>query len=140
VAFAEDVNLKSSDVPPDGILVHGFETKAGPPFGSCATRLTRADMIVGAESSWFLRARAVQRLRDGRIVRAEQPPIEGTHSVVYVLRNPGFATRNVSAARSAPMQSCVERASVHGASGHFLGREPYKTQITTSASHFRSLG
>jgi hypothetical protein len=67
---------------------------------------------------------------------AELPPVEGVHSVVYVMRKPALASRNVAAARSVGTSDCVERLSLKEASGNFLGHEPYKSQIKASSLPF----
>jgi hypothetical protein len=133
VAFASAVNLRGSDVPAMGPFVSGFETGTGPPFGSCTTHVGASDEVVAVESPWFLRSRG---RRGGHVGLAVKPPIEGAHSVVYVVRNPGLATRNVSLAPSVGAPACVQRLSVSEASGRFVGREPYKRQIEASLLPF----
>jgi len=134
IAFASAVNLRSGDVPGMGTLVLGFETRNKPPFGSCTTHVGASDEVVAVESSWFVRSRGQRRLRAGVIVG--RPPVEGVHSVVYIMRDPGVSNRNVAAARSGGAPGCVERLSVRQASGRFIGREPYKRQIKVSPMPF----
>jgi len=133
VAFANAVNLRGSDVPAMGRFVSGFETRNGPPFGSCTTHLGASNEVVAVESTWFLRSRG---RRGGHVGLAVQPPIEGAHSVVYVMREPGLASRNVATARSVGTPDCVQRLSVKEASGRFVGREPYKREIAASSLPF----
>src|SRR5271167_3639489 len=86
VAFANAVNLRGGDVPGMATLVSGFETKNGPPFGSCAAHIGASDQVAAVESTWFVRSSGQ---RPGRVVGAvEQPPVEGVHSVVYVMHGP----------------------------------------------------
>jgi hypothetical protein len=59
---------------------------------------------------------------------------------VYVMREPGLASRNVAAARSASASACVARRRAREASGQFVGREPYRRQITASSLPFPLVG
>jgi hypothetical protein len=138
VVFAGTVNLRGGDVPAMGTLVAGFETANGPHFGSCTSDLGASDEVVAVESPWFLRYRGQRR---GRIytVRA-RPPVEGVHSVVYVLRESGLASRDVGALRTGDAAACVQRLSVREASGRFIGREPRKCQIKALALPFPLAG
>jgi hypothetical protein len=138
VAFAGAVNLRSSDVPRMGRMVAGFETKNGPPFGSCAGRVGASDEVVGVESPWFVRSRDQVSLRAGVI--AGRPPVAAGHSVVYVMHNAGIASRNVAAAQRASVAGCVERLSVKEASGRYIGGEPYKSQIKATSLPFPLVG
>ena len=113
LAFASAVNLRGSDVPAMGPLVSSFETRNGPPFGSCTTHVGASDQVVALESPWFHRSGG---RRGGGIGVAVQPPIEGAHSVVYVMREPALASRNVAAGRTAVAPECVTRLSVNEAS------------------------
>jgi len=133
VVFANAVNLRESDVPAMGPFVAGFETRNGPPFGGCTTHAGGSDKVVAVESPRFLRSKGRRGEHVGLVVR---PPIEGAHSVVYVMREPTFASRNVATARSVSTPDCVQRLSVKEASGRFVGREPYKREITASALSF----
>jgi hypothetical protein len=126
VAFASAVNLRGGDVPGMDTFVSGFETTNGPPFGSCTTRVGTSDEVVAVESPWWRRSR--------------RPQDEGLHSVVYVMREPALARRNVAVARSPGAPDCVQRLRVREASGRFVDREPYKRQIKTSSLPFPLTG
>jgi hypothetical protein len=149
VAFTSTVNLRAGDVggtdrlssitrPEIGTLVAGFETDNGPPFSSCTTDPGASGEVLAVESPWFLRARRLRRARGGRIERAERPPAEAVRSIVYIMREPVLASRDVAALRNAP--GCVERLSVSEASGRFLHGEPYKRQINASSLPFSLSG
>ena len=114
-------------------LLPGFETTNGPPFGSCATELGPSDEVASVESTWFLRSRSQQT---GYLRLHVLPRVEGTHSIVYVMRGPGVANRNVAAARRVGAAGCVQRLSVGESSGRLVGREPYKRQIEASSLPF----
>lgn len=137
VAFANAVNLRGSDVPAMGPFVSGFETKNGPPFASCTTHVGASDEVVAVESPWFHRSGG---RRGGRIGVAVRPPVEGAHSVVYVMRERAVASRSVASGRTAGTPECVTRLSAMEASGGFIGHEPYKLRISASAIRFPVAG
>jgi hypothetical protein len=133
VAYGKLVNLRGGDVPEMRPLVSGFETNNGPPFGNCATQVDGTDKVVAVESPWFVRSRGNGH---GRVLTAPRPPAEGVHSVVYVMREPSLASRNVAAAQSADAPSCVERLSVRSMPRRFIGGEPYKRELEASSLPF----
>jgi hypothetical protein len=137
VAFADAVNLRGSDVPAMGAFVAGFETRNGPPFGSCTAHVGASDEVVAVESPWFHRFGG---RRDAHIGVAVQPPVEGAHSVVYVMREPALASRSVASGRIAGAAECVTRLSAKEASGGVIGHEPYKLRIRGSAVPFPVAG
>jgi hypothetical protein len=137
-AFANAVNLRSGDLPGMGILVPDFETRNGPLFGSCTTHLNASDEIVGAESPWFLRSSGQRRVGTGVIVG--RPPVEGVHSIVYVMRDAGLASGNLAAARGAAAPACVERVIVKDASEQLVRGEPYKREIRVTSLPFPIAG
>jgi hypothetical protein len=112
-------------------LVPGFETNNRPPFGSCASHVGASDEVVAVESPWFIRSTGQRRLHAGVIVG--RPPVEGVHSIVYVMRRTDAANRNVAGARSASAPDCVRRLKVKEAQGRLISGEPYKRQITASS-------
>jgi hypothetical protein len=137
VASANAVNPRGGDAPAMGPFVSGFETRNGPPFGSCTAHVGASDEIVAVESSWFHRSRGRP---GGRIGVAVRPPVEGVHSVVYVMHAPAVATGNVASERVAGAPECVTRLSAKEASGRFIGHEPYKLGISASAIPFPLAG
>jgi hypothetical protein len=132
--YGKAVNLRGGDVPGMGTLVAGFETHNGPPFDSCATHVGASGEVVGIESPWFVRSRGQRHLRAGVIVG--RPPVEGVHSVVYVMRGPDLASRSVAALRRSGAPGCVELLSAKPASRRLVGREPYKLDIRASSLPF----
>jgi hypothetical protein len=139
VAFANAVNVRSGDVPGMVTSVRGFETGVGPPpFGSCTTNVHASDRVVAVESPRFLRSGGQRRV--GGLVIVGRPPIVGLHSVVYVMREPGLASRDVVAARRDGAPECVERLSAREAAGRLIDREPYKRDIAVSSLPFPLAG
>jgi hypothetical protein len=69
-----------------------------------------------------------------------QPPVEGAHSVVYVMREPALASRNVASGRTAVAPECITKLSAQYASGRVIGHEPYKLRISASAIPFPVAG
>ncbi len=136
IAFARAVNLRDADVPAMATIVAGFETKNGPPHGGCTTSVAAADQVAAVESPWFLRSKSRSRNR----LAVPVPPVEGVHSVVYVMREPGVASRNVASGRRAGAPECVTRQSVLDAAGAFSGHEPRKAGIRGSAIPFPMAG
>jgi hypothetical protein len=136
IAFAHTVNLRDADVPAMATIVASFETKNRPPFSGCTTRVATADQVAAVESPWFLRSKSRSRNRFAVPV----PPVEGVHSVVYVMRGSGVASRNVASGRRAGAPECVTGQSVLDAAGAFSGREPRKAGIRGSAIPFPLAG
>lgn len=133
VAFANAVNLHTSDTPGMGTLAPGFVIETGPPFGSCTTRFDRSEEVVAVDSPWFLRSRDQRQVRFGD---PEHPPVEATHSAIYVMREAALASQNVSAARRAGAPACVQRSRARESSGRSIGRESYERQIQASSLPF----
>jgi hypothetical protein len=69
-----------------------------------------------------------------------QLPVEGVKSVVYVMREPPLARRNVARGRAAGAFECVTRLSAKEALGGFIDHEPYKLGISSSAIPFPVAG
>jgi hypothetical protein len=136
IAFARAVNLRDADVPTMVTIVAGFETKNGPPFSGCTTNVAAADRVAAVESPWFRRSKSRSRNRFAVPV----PPVEGVHSVVYVLSEPGVASRNVASGRGAGTRECVTRESVLDAAEASSDHEPRKASIRGSAIPFPLTG
>lgn len=138
VAYAIAVNLRAGDVPEMGTLVASFETKNGPPYSGCTTRVDAHDRVVAVESPWLLRSKGRPHSRVRFAVPV--PPVEGVHSVVYIMREPVVASRNVASGRREAAPECVTRLSAKETSGRFIGHEPYKLRIRGSSIPFPLAG
>lgn len=138
IAFARRVNVRNTDAPRMATLVAGFETKNGPPYSGCTAHVGVRDQIAAVESPWLLRSTGRRRSRIQSAVPV--PPVEGVHSVVYVMREPVVARRNVASARSAAAPKCVTRLSSKETSGRFIGHESYKLRISGSSIPFPLAG
>jgi hypothetical protein len=136
IAFARAVNLRLADVPGMATLVASFETNNGPPYGGCTTRVAAADRVGVGESAWFRRSKA--RSRDRFAVPV--PPVEGVHSVVYVMRESAVASQNVAAGQRVGAAECVARLRATEAAGGFSGHEPDKLGIRGSSIPFPLTG
>jgi hypothetical protein len=135
VVFANAVNVRDDDVPGMTVISAGFELNGGvPPFGSCVSRVRSSDMVVAVSSPRFRGSRGQKPNR----LRLDLPilPVEAVRSLVYVMRDPDVAKRNVAAARGASAPACVARRKVTEASGRLVGGEPYKGRITASTLRF----
>jgi hypothetical protein len=132
VAYANAVNLRAVDVRGMTKMLSGYEVRSAPPFGvfDCATHVSRSDEVVALSSPWFLRSTGQPQTRLSLL--RPRPPLETTHSVVYVMRAPALVSRNVAAAGTPSARACVER-NVRQASGRVIGREPYKRQIKVAS-------
>jgi hypothetical protein len=141
VAYAKGVNLNADDVSRSTISAMGFQTRSDPPFGHCTTHVGRSDEIAAVESPWFLRAKSAGH--NYIFFAAPQSPVEGIHSVVYVMRDTrdtNLASRNIAAARGVGVPGCVEQMKINEIKGRFIGHEPYKLQIKVSSLSFPLLG
>lgn len=93
-AFANVVNLHDDDVRGMTRVDAGFEIKGGaPPFGSCTTRVLNSDEVIAVSSPRFRRSRG----QSPSNLRLDLPvlPVEGVRSLVYVMRQPDLASRNL---------------------------------------------
>jgi hypothetical protein len=133
VAYANAVNLRAGDLRGMTNVLSGYEVRSAPPFGvfDCATHMSRSDEVVALSSPWFLRSTGQPQTRLSLL--RPRLPLEATHSVVYVMRAPAFASRNVAAAGSPSARACVERRNARLASGRFVGRELLKRQIKVAS-------
>lgn len=133
-AFGRMVNIQRSDVPGMAVYVAAFETWNGPPFGRCTTNVSEQDRVAAIESPWLLRSK--RRLPSPVRFAMPVPPVEGAHSVVYVMRESSIASRNVAAGRRITTPGCLTKLKAKEAARRFVGREPYKLGITASAIPF----
>lgn len=138
IAFARAVNIRRADVPGMSVLVTAFETKNGPPYSDCTTNVDAQDRVAALESPWLLRSK--RRLPSPVRFAMPVPPVEGAHSVVYVMREPAIASRNVASGRRATAPGCVAKLSAKIASGEFIGHEPSKLKISGSSIPFPLAG
>jgi hypothetical protein len=108
VAYANAVNLRAVDVRGMTNVLSGYEVRSPPPFDvfDCATHVSRSDEVVALSSPWFPRSTGQPQTRLSLL--RPRPPLESTHSVVYVMRAPAFASRNVAAAGTPRARACVE--------------------------------
>ncbi len=137
IAFAWAVNVHLADAPGMVTLVASFETKNGPPYSGCTTRVATADRVAAVESPWLVR----HVDQPGSRARfAQVPSVEGVHSVGYVMRDPAAASGNVASGRRAGAPECVTRRSAKESTGRFVGHEPYKLRISGSAIPFPLAG
>lgn len=137
IAFAWAVNLHLADARGMATLVAGGETKNGPPYSGCTTRVATADQVAAVESPRLVRYQDKPR---SRVRFALVPSVEGVHSVVYVLRDPAIARGNVASGRRAGVPECVTRRSAKESTGRFIGHEPYKLRISGSSIPFPLAG
>ena len=138
IAFARAVNIRRADVPGMSVYVKAFETKNGPPYSDCTTSVNARDRVAAVESLWLLRAK--HRLPSPVHFTMPVPPVEGVHSVVYVMRRPDIASRNVVSGRRVATPVCLMRLRTKETSGRFIGDEPYKLKIKASAMTFPVAG
>lgn len=138
LAFARTVNIRRADVPGMAVFVASFETNNGPPYSSCTTRVGPQGQVGAVESPWLLRSK--RRLPSPVRFTTPVPPVEGVHSVVYVMREPVIASRNVASGRRAMAPACVARLRAKEASGRFIGHEPYKLGISALSIPFPLAG
>ena len=120
------------------IYVAAFETKNGPPYSACTTDVDTRDRVAAIESPWLLRAK--NRLPSPVRFTVPVPPVEGAHSVVYVMREPAIASRNVDSGRRAATPECLTRLRTKETLGRFIGGEPYKSGISASSIPFPLAG
>jgi hypothetical protein len=132
VSYANAVNLRAGDVRGMTNVLSGYEVRSAPPFGvfDCATHVSRSDEVVALSSPWFLRSTGQPQTRLSLL--RPRLPLETTHSVVYVMRAPAFASHNVAAAGTPSARACVER-NVRQASERLVGRELLKRQIKVTS-------
>lgn len=138
IAFARAVNIRRADMPEMSIYVSAFETKNGPPYSDCTANVDAQDRVAALESPWLLRSK--RRLPSPVRFAMPVPPVEGAHSVVYVMREPAIASRNVSSGRRATMPGCLTRLRTEETLGRFIGHEPYKLGISASKIPFPIAG
>jgi hypothetical protein len=131
------VNVHLGDAPGMAMVAPSFETKSGPPYSGCTTRVATADQVAAVESPWLVRY--PDKPRSG-VRLALAPSVEGVHSVVYVMRDPAVANGNVASGRRAGVPECVTRRSAKESTGRFVGREPYKLSISGSWISFPLAG
>jgi hypothetical protein len=137
IAFARAVNVHLADAPEMATLVASFETKNGPPYSGCTTRVAKADQVAAVESPWLVRYldQPHSRVRFPLV-----PSVEGVHSVVFVMRDPTVASGNVASGRTAGAPECVTKRSEKESTGRFVGHEPYKLRISGSSIPFPLAG
>lgn len=138
IAFARAVNIRRADVPGMSVYVAAFETKNGPPYSGCTTAVDSRDRVAAMESPWLLRSK--HRLPSPVRFATPVPPVEGVHSVVYVMREPVIASRNVASGRRVTIPECLTRLRTEEASGRFIDDEPYKLGISASSIPFPLAG
>ncbi len=138
IAFARAVNIRRADVSGMSIYVAAFETKNGPPYSDCTTSVDAQDRVAALESPWLLRSK--RGLPSPVRFAMPVPPVEGVHSVVYVMREPAVASRNVVSGRRATTPECVTRLRTKETSGRFIGDERYKLGISASSIPFPLVG
>ena len=115
VRFAQAVNLTGRDVPDAGVVTRSFQTGNGPPLGPCTVQPRPSARVAALESAWFarLRGRPVRHVPgEGRTL-----PVQGMHSVVYVLSNPGLAGAYVQGLRKPDAAGCVQRLRISESTG-----------------------
>jgi hypothetical protein len=138
IAFARAVNIRRADVPGMSVYVAAFETKNGPPYSDCTTNIDSRDRVAAMESPWLLRSK--RRLPSSVRFAIPVPPVEGVHSVVYVMREPVIASSNVASGRRATTPECLTRLRTKETSGRFIGDEQYKLGIRASSIPFPLAG
>lgn len=138
IAFARAVNIRRADVPGMSVYVAAFETKNGPPYSDCTTNVDARDRVAAMESPWLLRSK--RRLPSPVRFAMPVPPVESVHSVVYVMREPVIASRNVASGRRATTPECLMRLRTKETSGRLIGDEPYKLGISASSIPFPLAG
>ncbi len=134
VAFARAVNMRRADVQGMSVYVRPFETKNGPPYSDCTTSVQTQDRVAAIESPWLLRSK--RTLPSPVRFTMPVPPVEGAHSVVYVMREPVIASSNVAAGPRGTTPECLTRLKTKEASGRFIDHEPYKLGIGASSIPF----
>lgn len=132
------MNIRGADVPGMSVYVAAFETKNGPPYSECTTNVDPQDRVAALESPWLLRSK--RGLRSPIRFAMPVPPVEGAHSVVYVMREPVIASRSVASGRRATTPECVTRLRTKETSGRVIGDEPYKLGISASSIPFPLAG
>ncbi len=138
IAFARAVNIRRADVPGMSIYVTAFETKNGPPYSDCTTNVDARDRVAALESPWLLRSK--RRLPAPVRFTIPVPPVEGVHSVVYIMSEPSVASRNVASARRTTTPECLTRLRRKETSGRVIGDEPYKLGVRVSSIPFPLAG
>ncbi len=102
------------------------------------TACRQAELGLAMESPWLLRSK--RRLPSPVRLAMPVPPVEGARSVVYVMREPGIASRNVSPGRSAATPERLTRLRTKATSGRLIDHEPYKLGISASSIPFPLVG
>lgn len=138
IRYARAVNIRRTDVPGMSVYVAAFETKNGPPYSACTTSIDARDRVVASESPWLLRAK--RKLTSPVRSTIPVPPIEGVHSVVYIMREPVIASHNVASGRQPRAPECLTRLRTKETLGRLIDREPYKLGISASAIPFPLAG